>query len=346
MKKVLSIALSVMLIMSALSVLMILPATANSEIPDAPVNLIVNGDFAGIDTDGDGVKDKLEYTADDQAASTYDGEFIATRPVGWRVNSATYGNAKVYWPSTCKPAGYLTNYVGTAAVINNGSQMLQDITFEAGKTYTISAKLGYTTTTTYWDNASWKIAMYVDAKTGIENGSCPSQSGAFAQVKPLVATVANPGEETPLYGAGDLTDHTITFVADDFIAANGLTADENGKYHARLVFHNYMWAGYAGLVDEVTMYEIAGSVTAAKGGMVNTDFAYAGCKSTLVATPFYGNTFAGWYEGDTLISTDATYVGVVTSDIVAKFNVYNQVDDGNFESGTNAGADYLNANKN
>ena len=71
MKKVLSIALSVLLILSTLSVLMILPATATTEIPDAPVNLIVNGNFSGIDTDGDGVNDKTEYTADDQAASTY-----------------------------------------------------------------------------------------------------------------------------------------------------------------------------------------------------------------------------------------------------------------------------------
>ena len=32
----------------------ILPATATTEIPDTPVNLIVNGNFSGIDTDGDG----------------------------------------------------------------------------------------------------------------------------------------------------------------------------------------------------------------------------------------------------------------------------------------------------
>jgi len=349
MKKVLSIALSVMLILSTLSVLMILPATAETAVPDGPVNLIVNGDFTGIDTDGDGEKDKTEYDADDVANATYPGEMMVGGPIGWRTNSSQYSNVKPYYPSTATPKGYLTNYVGVAATINQGQAMIQDIKLEAGKTYVISAKLGYRPTTTdITAQTAWKMIMGLDAKTGVE---VPSASNAdytgFGVVETWKFAAIDATAETVYYGAGDMVDKSFTFAADDFIAAKGLTADEDGYYNARLIFYNYTWGGsYSGIVDEVTMYEIAGTVTAGDGGMVNTDVAYAGCNTTLVATPFYGNTFAGWYQGEELISTSATYTGVITGDVTAKFNAYNQVVDGDFESGTTAGQDYLNANKN
>ncbi len=330
MKKVLSIALSVMLILSAFSVLMILPAVANDEIPDAPVNLIVNGDFEGIDTDGDGVKDKTKYTQEDQDASSYSGEFWKDAPVGWRAHTAS-GNVKTVYPSTLSPKGYLTNYDHIAATINQGQAMYQEIKIEAGKTYTVSATTGYRPSTTdSTAQKAWGIHMYLDAGKGLEATTRLTTEGDWCAINKMTFEII---DDTGYCGAGDFVTKSFTFAADDFIAANNLTAEEDGKYHARLVFHNYTWGGsYSGMVDNVSMYEIAGTVTAEAGGSVNTDVAYAGCKNTLVATPFYGNSFAGWYQGETLVSTNANYVGVVTDDIVAKFNVYNQIANGDFES--------------
>ena len=349
MKKVLSIALSVMLILSALSVLMILPATATTEIPEEPVNLIFNGDFKGIDTDGDGVVDKDVYDADDAATSTYPGEIIAARPIGWRVNSDVYSNAKLAYASALSPKGYITTADNIMGTINQGAAMMQDIKLEAGKTYVVSGRLGYRPTTTDTTaQTSWKMILGIDAKTGIET---PSTTNAdydkFGVVETWSYTAIDPTAETVYYGAGDMVDRSFTFSADEFIAANGLVAGEDGKYNARLVIYNYTWGGsFSGLVDQIAMYEVGGTVTAETGGMVNTDVAYADCYTTLVATPYYGNTFAGWYKGEELVSTETTIKVVADGDYTAKFNVYNQVVDGSFESGTTAGQDFLNANKN
>lgn len=345
MKKVLSIALSVMLLLSALSVLMILPATANGEIPDAPVNLIVNGDFEGIDTDGDGIKDKTVYTQEDQDASSYSGEMMLNAPIGWRANTAT-GNVKTTYPSaiTNLPEGYLTNYDRIAATINRGQVMYQEIEIEAGKTYTVSATTGFRP---YEGDSTketqWGIHMYLDTGKGLDATTRLTTEGDWCAINKMTFEMIG---DTGYCGAGDFVTKSFTFKADDFIAANNLTAKENGKYHARLVFYNYTWGiSYSGIVDNVTMYEIT-KVSAADGGSVNTDVAYAGCKNTLIASPYYGNTFAGWYQGETLVSTDATYTGVVTGDITAKFNVYNQIVDGNFESANGAGIAAINAQTN
>ncbi len=83
-------------------------------------------------------------------------------------------------------------------------------------------------------------------------------------------------------------------------------------------------------------------VTAAEGGYVLSATATAG--STVSARPYYGNTFKGWYlKGtDTKVSDSADYSGDFTGDLEARFNVYNQIPDGSFESGTTAGVDYFN----
>lgn len=53
---------------------------------------------------------------------------------------------------------------------------------------------------------------------------------------------------------------------------------------------------------------------------------------TLEAVPYYGNSFAGWYDGDTLVSTNAKFDYSVTKtvELKAKFNIYNLIEDGNF----------------
>ena len=53
---------------------------------------------------------------------------------------------------------------------------------------------------------------------------------------------------------------------------------------------------------------------------------------TFEAVPYYGNSFAGWYDGDTLVSTNAKFDYTVTKNVElkAKFNIYNLIEDGNF----------------
>lgn len=83
------------------------------------------------------------------------------------------------------------------------------------------------------------------------------------------------------------------------------------------------------------------SITAAEGGYVLSNTAATG--DTVSARPYYGNTFKGWYlKGtDTKVSDSADYTGDFTGDLEARFNVYNQIPDGGFESGTTVGLDRL-----
>ncbi|MBR3593534.1 MAG: hypothetical protein IKL44_02555 [Clostridia bacterium] len=346
MKKTLSIMLAVMMILGTLTVLTLIPAVAD---PSNPVNLVYNGDFEGIDHDGDSsTANKLVYDADDQATSTYAGEIIAERPIGWRVLSNVYSNAKCAYPSVITPAGYFTNYNNVVGTINQGAVMVQDVRIEAGKNYTVSAKLGYRPTTTNTTaETKWTIDLYLDAATGIAN-SDRSVVGtvAWSTRKSLAFTAI---ENTSYYGAGDFTDHSFTFSADEFIAANNLTAGADGKYHARLVINNYTWGGsFSGLVDDVTMYEnAAATISSSAGGYITGDTdATTNDNFTVTAVPYYGNTFAGWYDGDNLVSASATYSGKLQKSIVAKFNIYNQVVDGNFEAPNKAGETFFNAEKN
>ncbi len=85
------------------------------------------------------------------------------------------------------------------------------------------------------------------------------------------------------------------------------------------------------------------SITAAEGGYVLSNTAVTGSGSTISARPYYGNTFKGWYlKGtDNKVSGNADYSGEITGDLEARFNVYNQILDGSFESGTTVGLEQL-----
>ena len=79
------------------------------------------------------------------------------------------------------------------------------------------------------------------------------------------------------------------------------------------------------------------SVTAEKGGTVKYEDGVA------EAVSYYGNTFKGWYtEGGALVSSEPV-INSVSQNMVAKFNGYNLIDDGDFESGSAATADIYNA---
>ena len=66
-----------------------------------------------------------------------------------------------------------------------------------------------------------------------------------------------------------------------------------------------------------------GTVTAGEGGYLvdNGD-------GTKTAKAYYGNTFVGWVNANDEIVSYNTTIGAVEEDVVAKFNNYNLLDDG------------------
>ena len=79
------------------------------------------------------------------------------------------------------------------------------------------------------------------------------------------------------------------------------------------------------------------TVTAEEGGTATVE------GTTFTATPYFGNTFKGWYtaDGDTPVSTSPTFTTEEYTELTAKFDVYNLIPDGSFENGT-VGQDYFN----
>lgn len=330
MRKILITVLSVLLIMGTLSCLM-MPVSAETDTV-TPVNLIVNGDVNGVDG-------KTVYTKEDEEKSSYKGEFDENAPVGWRDLSAEWHNIKLLYPATFDVAdGSYKNYSATAAIgLNSWQSMAQDIRIESGKTYKVSAKV--TLTAGNSTQTGRMINMGMDAQTQM-------QTPAFATAKPWYTSHAltfgtvtdKAGTETTVW-TGDFADISFTFNADDFIKYNNLTAGDDNKYHARLVFENYC-TGFA-LFDDITMYEVTpftaepANQNGIYGGYVTGDKAgVIGQNATVTAVPYYGNTFEGWYSGDTRVSTDPAYTFAVTANttLTAKFNINNLWPDSGYEN--------------
>ena len=78
-----------------------------------------------------------------------------------------------------------------------------------------------------------------------------------------------------------------------------------------------------------------GTVTAGEGGYLveNED-------GTKTAKAYYGNTFVGWVNADDEIVSYNTTIGAVEEDVVAKFNNYNLIPNGNFEDADIAGYEH------
>ena len=145
MKKLLSVALSVLLILSAFSVLMILPTTAATT---GPVNLITNGD-ASMGVWGDHGYETIPYGEEGW------GMIAANNAYGWRsagftAQNVPYGNANIYWQNrgafvTAHPTSIST---APSIQVNRWNQTMQDIELRAGKTYKVSADVTFNPNTT------------------------------------------------------------------------------------------------------------------------------------------------------------------------------------------------------
>ncbi|MBR3594138.1 MAG: hypothetical protein IKL44_05640, partial [Clostridia bacterium] len=362
MKKLLSIILSVMLIVSALSVLMVLPTTAATT-PTTPENLIVNGDISM------GTWSEQGYTEPAMGEENW-GMIAVNNAYGWRSSgyvtaetNASYGkpysNAAMYWHNRGIMVTSHPENVSTAPSmqVNKWNQSMQDILLEAGKTYKVTASATFLPATTASNyTANFDIAIvnqggkFVDAVTnkftGVSGKSydlCDSGDDIYNSLYVDTSVAGFPTftySDATYWDFGGFKEYSFVFNSDDVIKDYALTADENGYYTATLAIQNN--SSLVMIADDISVYEVA-TVSATDGGVVNTDAVIVGSTATLVAKPYYGNGFAGWYQGETLVSDKATYTGVVTDDITAKFNVFNQIVDGDFESGTTAGVDAFNA---
>lgn len=355
MKKVLSILLSVMLILGTVTCLMLLPATADTG-TTAPVNLIVNGDAEGVDG-------KFAYDATDAKKSTYKGQFNENNAYGWRSNVA---NDSVTYFSNIKWKYYANhNYEGityTASgnklleVNNWGQTAMQDVTLNKDKAYKVSLKIAVAPYTIVTDSEGNDKSLVFGNKgfdvffdNGVNSVSNPEESipsgktynlvGGHTAIETAVKAecdrsdltkweIVTDSKGTRRTKQSDFTNYSFTFKASDFLADyTDITPDSDGNFTARFCVYNPL--GTVLLFDDVTMYEVY-AITAGEGGTVDTDAVICGTTATVKATPYYGNTFNGWYNGETLVSSDATYTGVISANLTAKFNVYNQIPDGNF----------------
>ncbi len=260
-----------------------------------------------------------------------------------------------------------------AIIMNRWQQAYQDFVIEAGKYYTVSADLTlvpYTATVA----DTWKVDMFVDTfcwdnegtiavdEANIVAGTTGRNPWKYAPTGYAWNLINTDQERADMnahilannsfyssvysstyYNSGDFKNYSFTFSADEFLAANNGAVKDNGDgtYTVRLVISNDTDAWLA--FDNVAVYECA-AVAATDGGViidnstgetVDAMVCEAGEEISVTANPYYGNSFDGWYQGETRVSTNPTYTGEVTGSLVAKFTVYNQIVDGNFESGTN-----------
>ena len=104
----------------------------------------------------------------------------------------------------------------------------------------------------------------------------------------------------------DATDNTLSTDAKYFTSISGKTGD------VTTITANF----------EINTYNI--NVTAGEGGSATASSATVehGSEVTLTATPSTGYEFIGWYNGEELVSNEATYTFTATSDInyTARFN--------------------------
>lgn len=329
MRKILSTILSVLLIVGTLSCLTMLPAHAEDT---TAVNLIVNGN-------ADGVDGKVLYDETDEKTSSYMGEFDSGAPVGWRDLSAEYCNTKLFYPATLGVAeGSYKNYSATAVIgLNSWQQLAQDVRIEAGKTYKVSAKVTINEGNT--KQTGRMINMGLDAKTQLQARSFATTMPWYTSHALTFSDVANKAGNGTTTWTGDFADISFTFNADDFIKYHKLTAGDDNKYHARLVFENYC-TGWA-LFDDITMYEVTpftadvANQNGIYGGYVKGDKAgVIGQSATVTAVPYYGNTFEGWYSDNKRVSTDLVYTFTVAANtaLTAKFNINNLWPDSGYEN--------------
>ena len=272
MKKLLSTLLAVALIVSTLSVLMILPATAETEQTTAPQNLIINGD-ASMGTWGE-----RGYETPAMGEENW-GMITANNAFGWRSSGyvtdtasasygAAYGNAALYWHNVgvFRAANPNSTVTAPGIQVNRWNQTMQDIKIEAGKSYKVSVKAAYLPVTNGADyTGAFDVAivneggLFVDTVsnkyagvTGKSYDLCDSGDAIYNALRVDTAS-GNIGtftyNDATYWNFGDLKEYSFVFAADDVIADYKLAADGEGKYLATLAVQND--SGLVLIIDDV-----------------------------------------------------------------------------------------------
>ena len=343
MKKTLSILLTVIMIVTTISVLAIIPAVAD---PTTPVNLIVNGDGE------DGNWTATTYAASklstvhniamDRGDEYYDA-------YGW-YSTNDWGNARAF-KLVDKAAGItFENYSGEYIIYSGAWQTgYQDIEIEANKTYRLSAKITTVPTDTAVTNANNNFNLKVEPSFGTRTQASVSGKDwnySFGHADKEAIANAHFASDilhtgTGKYWDGDFVDYAIIFDSNDFISENNLTQNSNDKYDCRVAIQNN--SPNPIMYDDVSLYEVC-EIKKTDGGYTNIDHVKVGEQATITATPYYGNAFLGWYDdNNTLVSNEQSITDYFTKNLTAKFNVYNQVIDGDFESPNGEGIAAVNA---
>ncbi len=339
MKKTLSILLTVIMIVTTISVLAIIPAVAD---PTTPVNLIVNGDFEQGNWTAQNFADSQLADAGLVRDNKFDAYGWYTYFIGSSVNTLT---------DVSQGAAFINYSTSKVMPVTKWQQAYQDIEIEENKTYTLTASYTSTPSSSQISGAHFEMRLepvhfgdsslnntyqYSQKIEGTDwnlyNGhtdEVAANDAYFAQNK----TYTN--NNTTYYWSGDFRTSSLTFKSNDFISAYSLSKNANGKYNCRVMLNSY--SNYTILIDDVSMYETV-KISKTDGGYINKDSVKVGEEATITATPYYGNAFLGWYDdNDALFSEEQTVTGYFTKNLTAKFAIYNQIVDGNFESGTDAG---------
>ena len=106
-----------------------------------------------------------------------------------------------------------------------------------------------------------------------------------------------------------------------------LAYNDGGNYTAKFISDPNKYSVSAVVEDEPTF-----------GGYITGDKAFnelpSGAKITLSAAPYHGNSFVGWYDGNTLVSNEETfeYTVLKNAELTAKFECNNLIADSSYEN--------------
>ena len=351
MKKGVSLILTLLILLSTATVLTLLPNLSGVAEDNAIPNLITNGDAEGVLVGG-ALKLKYDETDRGEGHPTnsllgytyyYDNGRYLYNPYGWRNNDTRYNYLELdksnAWPlnDSERFKGFSGEY---SFRLNRWSQAMQNVELEENKIYKVSAKVTLRPTTAT-PAGDWQFDIFLDGGANTTAGGTRPNGADWNltrghSVLNEVTAKFNDKSQTFTYSGsthyyfGDFEEYSFTFNANDFIAANNIEKNTSGKYDARLVIQNYsnLWL----MFDSVSITEVI-EVKSSAGGTFTGEVENDGSESILTAEAYYGNRFLGWYStSGQLISSEPIFKGVVSQSMIATFEQFNLLTNGDFEA--------------